>query len=113
VLFSIVLASEVFVSNKSLDAKHLYLLSLLLIMVLCTVYIMIINLFKPSQVSTARYLSITVPITRKVSYDHTSIVRDLHCVSRSSRVDGAKPALGTGGGTSNSAGGRAEWSHSF
>ncbi len=32
---------------------------------------MIINLFKPSQVSTARYLSITVSITKKVSYDHT------------------------------------------
>ena len=36
--------------------------------------IMIINFFKPSQVSTTRYLSITVSITIKVSYDHTRIV---------------------------------------
>ncbi len=34
---------------------------------------MIINLFKPSQVPTARYLSITVSITKKVSYDHTHV----------------------------------------
>ncbi len=35
---------------------------------LCCVYIMIINLYKPSQVSTARYLSITVSITIKVGF---------------------------------------------
>jgi hypothetical protein len=31
-------------------------------------------MFKPSQVSTARYLSITALITIKVAYDHTRIV---------------------------------------
>ncbi len=35
---------------------------------------MIVNLFKPSQVSTARYLSITVTITIKFSYIRTRIV---------------------------------------
>ncbi len=38
------------------------------------VNIMINNLFKPSKVSTARYLLITASITRKVSFDHTLIV---------------------------------------
>jgi hypothetical protein len=42
---------------------------------LCFVYIMIIiNLSKPSQVLTARYLSITALNTIKVAYDHTCIV---------------------------------------
>ena len=42
----------------------------------CCVYvnIMINDLFKHSQVSTTRHLSMTVSHTIKVSYDHTRIV---------------------------------------
>jgi hypothetical protein len=38
------------------------------------VHIMIINLSKPSRVSTARYLPITVSNSIKVAHDHTHIV---------------------------------------
>jgi hypothetical protein len=68
--------------------SRLYLLNLLLMIVLCIYHDYYgINLSKPSQVLTARYLLITVSNTIKVSYNHTRIVKDLRCVLGSNRVD--------------------------
>jgi hypothetical protein len=57
----------------------------------------IINFSKPSQVSTARNLSITVSSTIKVAYYHSRIVRMycvyLRCVSGSSRVTARRRLL--------------------
>jgi hypothetical protein len=54
--------------------KDDYLLTLLLMIVFCVYIIIIINLSKPYQVSTVRYLPITASNTIKVKYGHTCIV---------------------------------------